>query len=32
MTRPTGEQLEITQSGARAIVGTIGAGLRAYEV
>lgn len=32
MSGPTGEQLEITQSGARAIVTTVGAGLRAYEV
>jgi aldose 1-epimerase len=32
MSRPTGEQLEITQSGARAIVTAVGAGLRAYEV
>jgi aldose 1-epimerase len=32
MSRPTGEQLEISQSGARAIVTTVGAGLRLYEV
>jgi aldose 1-epimerase len=32
MSGPTGEQLEITQSGARAVVTTIGAGLRAFEV
>jgi aldose 1-epimerase len=32
MSGPTGEQLEISQSGARAVVGTVGAGLRAYEV
>lgn len=32
MSRPTGEQLEIAQSGARAIVTTVGASLRAYEV
>src|SRR3954464_10884987 len=32
MSGPTGEQLEIPQSGARAVVTTIGAGLRAFEV
>src|SRR2546429_5741805 len=32
MNGPTGEQLEITQSGARATVTTVGAGLRGYEV
>lgn len=32
MSRPTGEQLEITRSGSRAIVGTVGAGLRLFEV
>ncbi|HEV2781694.1 MAG TPA: aldose 1-epimerase family protein [Actinophytocola sp.] len=32
MSGPSGEQLEIGQSGARAIVTTVGAGLRAYEV
>jgi aldose 1-epimerase len=32
MSGPTGEQLEITQSGARATVTTVGAGLRAFEV
>jgi aldose 1-epimerase len=32
MSGPTGEQLEISQSGARAVVTTIGAGLRAFEV
>jgi aldose 1-epimerase len=32
MSGPTGKQLEITQSGARAIVTAVGAGLRVYEV
>lgn len=32
MSGPTGEQLEITQSGSRAIVTTVGAALRAFEV
>lgn len=32
MSGPTGEQLEITRSGARAIVTSVGAGLRAFEV
>ncbi|HEU5475430.1 MAG TPA: aldose 1-epimerase family protein [Actinophytocola sp.] len=31
MSGPTGEQLEISQSGSRAIVTTVGAGLRAFE-
>ncbi len=32
MTGPTGEQLEITQSGSRAVVTTVGASLRLFEV
>lgn len=32
MSAPTGEQLEITQSGSRAVVTTVGAGLRLFEV
>jgi aldose 1-epimerase len=32
MSGPTGKQLEIARSGARAIVTSVGAGLRAYEV
>ena len=32
MSGPTGEQLEISQSGSRAIVTTVGAGLRLFEV
>lgn len=31
MSGPTGEQLEISQSGSRAIVTTVGAGLRLFE-